>query len=405
MARFLYRSIDQGGQKAEGILSEPTRELALDRLHRMGHVPIELTQKAEGLWAKLNQQVDPFDRIDGKATAFLTRQLASLLAAGLTLERSLTVLEETTVSKSQRQMIGRLVGSLRRGSAFADALAAEDGVFPLHHISMVRAGEAAGTLPETLDSLARAQERTLAFAQSVKSALIYPTILLVLVTCTLVLVVTVVLPEFAPLFEEAGRSLPLATQIVLAIGTAVNDFWWALALAPAVLWLAGRQALRRPRTAARLHRFMLGTKRAGRWLITADLVRFFRTTGSLLENGQSLTSALGFGQSVVGNLALKDDLQKISARVRRGGYLAPQFAGLAYLPPVVNQLTRVGEETGALGAMMLQTADLLEDGFQSSLQRFLAVFAPLLTLIMGALVAAVIGSVLIGMMSINELVI
>ena len=81
MARFLYRSIDQGGQKAEGILSEPTRELALDRLHRMGHVPIELTQKAEGLWAKLNQQVDPFDRIDGKATAFLTRQLASLLAA------------------------------------------------------------------------------------------------------------------------------------------------------------------------------------------------------------------------------------------------------------------------------------------------------------------------------------
>lgn len=403
MARFFYTAVGSDGRQRSGTIEESTRSTALDALHRQGQVPLRLTAAGGTLWARLNEPIAVRRRVNRRAVARVTKELSSLLDAGLTLERAVALLIDTTRQPTVRALLARVHRRLEGGTTFADALAVEPDSFPPFYIGLVRAGETGGTLPETLRRLTAYFDKTLAFADSLKASLIYPAILTGTMAFTVVLVVTVVLPEFEPFFRDAGRSPPLLTQGVMVLGKALTEFWWLLlTLTVAFAWLV-RMLLRRPSVRLRWDAMLMTAPWSFKLFAKIELARLFRTLGALLEGGVPLTSSLKVAEEVTGNAAVRRDVRRLDTDVRHGARFGRLLGDLPYVPATALQLVQLGDQTGRLGAMLLRAGDLLDDEVQQGLKRFLAIFVPGLTLAMGGVVAALIGSVLVTMLSINDL--
>jgi general secretion pathway protein F len=251
--------------------------------------------------------------------------------------------------------------------------------------------------------LAEFLERTREMTQSVRSALIYPAVLVAMAIASLIVVLTVVLPTFEPLFADAGKKLPLATQIVRALGVAFREWWWLaiVLVGVGVLWyrrdistVSGRQ---------RWHGLVLRVPIVGSLVREVAFARFARMLGTLLANGVGVLTAMGHARRIVGNEVLAEALDSVSASLKEGGGLARPLAATKSFPRLAVDLISVGEETGRLEDMLLRAADLYEKEVARTLQRALSLLVPLLTLGLGALIAALIGSVLVAILSINEL--
>ena len=404
MPYYSYRAIDDKGQKRSGRIDAPSRAAAVDRLAKLGQIPLDIRPGRPGLWAKLNQDVEFSGSVNRRDIGDLTRELKSLLATGVTLERALAIMIGSDRKKTVQTMLIRIHERLRAGHGFAEALAEESGRFPPYYINMIRAGELSGTLSDVTARLSGTLDKAQNVRDGIRSALIYPAILLMMVGVTLVLVVMVVLPQFAPLFEGAEDRLPLITRIVMAIGLAAVKYWWAFLLLFLLTVGIGFQLLRDPKARKRIDCWLLSPKLMGSLAGRIDIARLLRTLGAMMANGIALLPALEIGGRVLGNRALRDGHAEGMKDLKEGGRISGLFEKLPYFPPVALQLTRVGEETGSLDKMFLEAADLLDQEIETSIKRFMAAFVPMVTLVLGGIVAALIGSVLLGMMSVNELV-
>ena len=403
MRRFSYTAVGPDGRQRSGTIEEATRAAALDALHRRGQVPLKLATTDGNLWARLNEPITIHRRVNRRAVARLTKELSTLLDSGLTLERAMALLIKTARQPAVHALLERVHRRLEGGATFADALALEPDTFPPFYIGLVRAGETGGALPGTFRRLADYFDRTLGFVDSLRTSLIYPAILTATMAFTVILVVTVVLPEFEPFFHDAGRSPPLLTQMVMALGKGVTELWWLLlGLAMALAWLA-RVLLRRPFVRLRWHSALLTAPWSFKLFAKIELARVFRTLGALLEGGVPLTSSLKVAEEVTDNVAVRRDVQRLDAKLRHGARFGQLLADLPYVPATALQLVQLGDETGRLGHLLMRAGDLLDEEVQQGLKRFLAIFVPGLTLAMGGLVAALIGSVLVTMLSINDL--
>jgi general secretion pathway protein F len=338
-----------------------------------------------------------------KDVQLLTRELAVLLKAGVTLEEAIGLLQSVTGNKALKSALAAIAADLREGASLAAALAKHRTLFDEHYCSLVRAGEQSGQLEDTLEELARFLERSQAIRDSITSALIYPLILAVLVVMTLVLVVAVVLPEFQPLFDDLGGALPLPTRIAMGLGTFIQTWWWALILLAAggiAAFLAARQ---RPESRAKIDRFWLRLPMVGALLRKIETARFTRTLGALLRGGLPLPRALALAVDGIENAALAGDLKDIVPAVREGGGLTNALSRSDALPDLALRLIRIGEQSGRLDAMLAETAGLYEQDVKTALERLMAALVPALTIGMGLIIAGLIASVLLGVMSINQL--
>lgn len=404
MPRFLYRTIDAQGTRQSGTMEAATREAIVDHLQSQGHVPISVSPAEANFWVWLNQEVDLFGGVSKRDIAEFTKQLATLLEAGLVLDRSLGILAVTSPNKYMRKMVEKLQLELREGETFAAALNRQKKYFPTFYVAMVRAGETSGQLASILTRLGAMLERSAKFQASITGALIYPAILLTLVTITLIVVVTLVLPQFADVFDDAGAQLPLATRITMAIGEGIRGYWWAILGAVLLMIFALRTAWRRTHIRVSVYRRLLDRPVFRNWVLASDCVRFTRTFGTLLQSGQAIASAMRIAGAGIINDAFKEDIENGLQYLKQGRRLPQVFVSFGYLPHVMMQLCYVGDETGKLGLMLQRAADVMEDQIEIKMQRFLAVFAPIITLILGGLVAGLIGSLILGMMSINTII-
>lgn len=404
MARYRYEAVSSSGQTLAGEMDAASERAVIERLQDLGHLPVRAEPAAQSA-AKGALPRDWFGRrrLSPRVLAIATRELATLLEAGLPLDRSLEVLVDLSETEAARGLFARVLERVRGGSTLADAMAQQEDAFPRYYVGMVRAAEAGGSLDSVMARLAGLIEKSLNLREGVRSALIYPAILLTVVGLSVVVLLTVVLPQFRSLFEEAGKNLPLMTSMLLAAGDALTEWGWAMAIGLIALALLARRQMARPAARERLDAMVLRLPLAGTLVRRYETALFSRTLGMLVRNGLPLLGALVIAKETVGNSVLARALEGVLEQLKEGrGFAAPLMATKAF-PNLVGELAQVGEETGRLDDMLLKAADIYDAEVQRALERMLAFLVPALTLFLGALVAAVLGSVLGAILSVNEL--
>jgi general secretion pathway protein F len=410
MTRFRYRAVNAAGDLIEGEMDGQDQGAVIEQLRGLGHLPLATEPVAAGVadvgsavarW--LRQPLFGHGPVGRREVAMITRQLATMLDAGLTIDQTLYFLVDLADSEALRRLLADLLERVQAGSTLADACAAHEEVFTRAYVSLVRAGEAGGALNEVLARLADYLENAERLAEQVKSALVYPIILLVMAGLSIVVLLTVVVPQFTPLFESAGVELPMLTGLVVGAGGFMQRYWWLLLLALLSLWWLVRRQMRRRESRARIDRWLLSIPLVGGLLTGVDTARLARTLGTLLANGVPILNALSIATQTLGNAVLREALGETAIAVKEGKGVADPLAHSARFPPLAVRLIAVGERSGHLEAMLLKIADIYDLEVRSMVDRLMSLLVPALTLTLGLVIAAIIGAVLMAILSAYEL--
>ncbi len=394
MPLYRYKALNARGEMLDGQMDAGSDGEVVLKLQEQGHLPVEARLASEGggesTWRSLFKP-KPFS---GQRLVPFTQQLATLLGAGQPLDRSLTILLELPEDEAAKRTIADVRDAVRGGTALSTALERQHGTFGKLYVNMVRAGEAGGTLHETLARLADYLERSRAMQGRVINALIYPAILLAMVALSLLFLLGFVVPQFAAMYESLDAELPWFSQLVVWLGVGVRDWWFVIVAIPALaLWWFDRKR-RDPAVRARLDAWLLRQRFAGPLVARIETARLARTLGTLLRNGVPLLTALGIGRNVLGNRLLADDVEQAAEEVRNGVGLSTALARGKRFPRLALQMIQVGEESGALDSMLLKTADTFESETGLALDRMLAALVPVVTLALAMIVGVVILAVL-----------
>ena len=284
---------------------------------------------------------------------------------------------------------------MRGGVSFSAALERQHGAFARLYVNMVRAGEAGGSLQESLQRLADYLERSQALKTRVVNALIYPAILLGVVGLALAFLLGYVVPQFAAMYESLDAQLPFFTRIVLGLGLFVRDWWFVLVAIPALaVWWFDRKR-RDPAFRDAFDAWLLQRRFAGTLVGKVETARLARTLGTLVRNGVPLMTALGIGRNVLGNRVLAADVDAAANEVKNGVALSTALARGKRFPRLALQMIQVGEESGALDAMLVKTAETFEQETSLALDRMLAALVPLVTVVLAGVVGTVVMAVLV----------
>jgi general secretion pathway protein F len=402
--RYRYEAVDAAGELLRDELDAASPDAAIERLRDQGLLPLAVVEAKGGWWRGGFSQplFSKRQALSAQAVMLLTQQLSNLLNAGLPLDRALTVLISVTDDPRSKALLERVQEKVRGGSTLADALEAQ-GTFSRFYLNMVRAGEAGGALEAVLKRLTEFLERSRALRESVSSALIYPLILLSVAALSVIILLTFVVPQFQQLFADAGKALPLATQIVIATGNGFRHYWWVGLLAIFLIVAALRQQMSRPESRVRWDRWFLRLPLFGDLIAKVETARLSRTLGTLLGNGVSLLNALTIVRETLTNRVLATALGEVAEHVKTGRGLADPLLEAGDFPKLAVQMIRVGEETGQLQEMLLQVADTYDEEVQTAVKRMLTLLEPALILGLGVVIAGIIMSILVAILSLNEL--
>ncbi|MCH8953238.1 MAG: type II secretion system F family protein [Proteobacteria bacterium] len=393
MAQFEYKAIAPGGEVVLGEIAADSREAAIGGLRRKGVVPLRVAEaRSSGgrrVFASLKRR-----KPNVKDLMLFTRELAILLAAGIALDRALATLDRIVVDGPMQGLPGQVLDEVKGGASLADALASRGDVFPAFYVGMVRAGEAGGSQVLVLERLADMLERSEALKANIRSALLYPLLVLIITGVSLVVLLVFVIPEFRPIFEDAGAELPLTTRIVIAFSDFAVEWGWLLLIALLAALLALRRFSLSEAGRLRLDRWLLGAPLLGELVRRIETARFCRSLGTLRANGVTLIDAVGIAAGTLGNRAVSEAARQTIGPLAKGEGLSTPMRRTGCFPPLALQLIEVGEESGKLADMLLQVADVYDKEVERSIERLLALLAPLVTILLGFLIAFIIGSIL-----------
>ena len=335
--------------------------------------------------------------------ADLMLELSTMLDAGQDLDRALRYVQEMAPKRRVARVAAALRDAVRDGSPLSVAFGRQPDSFDRMQVGLVRAGEAGGKLAASLSRLAELLAKQRSLAANVTSALVYPGLLLVAAVGSVALLLTQVLPQFVPLFEQSGAALPASTQFLIDTSEAATRHGAKALLALALALLGLRSLLRRPGPRRWLDRQLLRVPVLGPLLREILAARFTRVLGTLLVNGVALITALGVVRDAVGNLAAIAAIDRATASARGGDGLAQPLAEAGIFPARTIHLLRLGEENARLGPMALRAAEIHEERTRQAMQRLLSVLVPGITLLMGAMVAGIVMSMMTAMLGLNDL--
>jgi len=405
MPQFRWSAVSNAGDVVNGVMEAPDRTTVVERLQRQGQIVLR-ADPADGrrrLGDLLRMELGRGGGLDKNALSEVTRELAIMLAAGQDLDRALRFVVEHTRSTRARAILGNVRDSVRAGSSLTTALAGEPRSFSKLYIGLIRAGEAGGSLPITLERIADLLERERSLSAGMRAALVYPALLVVAAISSVFLLLEYVLPQFTPIFEQAGAQLPASTRALMAIGAAAGAAGPWLLLATLVSALFMRRLLTQPVYRLRADRFLLRVPVLGKLMRETLAARLTRTLGSLLQNGVPLIAALGIAKDAVGNLAAAAAVEAAALATKSGAGLARPLAESGLFPIRTIHLLELGEEAAQLSAMALKAADIHDEQARLMMQRLVALAVPIITILMGLVVAGIVSSLLTAMLSLNDL--
>lgn len=400
MPRFSYKAINREGKSLSGVIEAEGLELASRQLRGQGFTLLQLEAGGELDTRAARAAGKPPGR---REILSMTSELAVLLRAGMPLDRALKVLIDMAALPQMNQLLSEMLTAVKGGKALSQAMQPHQELFGTFYISMVRSGEASGQLSAVLDRLVEYLENARANRDAVVSALIYPAILLVVSVLSIVLMLGFVVPQFETLFEDMGEALPLLTRVVVDAAEFIKVYGWVMILLAAggAFYLRHRLATDEGKTG--LHRRLLKLPLAGGIIFEFEVSKFARTVGTLLGNGVSLLKAISIAIDTVDNRVIKGALQVLPPAVKAGKRMSAALAETEMFTPMVIQMIRVGEESGRLDEMMLELAKVFDGHVQSGVKRGLALLEPVLILGMGFIIAVIIISILMGILSVNDL--
>ena len=401
MSQFQYKAVSDTGEMLQGQMEAASLEEVISRLQDQGHTPLE-AKPADGV-AGGSGLAGLFKRgpFSGDQLAQFTHQLATLLGAGQPLDRALTILLDLPEGESAKKLVERVRDRVRGGATLSSALNEEHGVFPKLYVSLVRAGEAGGSLEETLRRLADYLERSQQMRGSVINALIYPAFLMVGVLGSLVLLLAYVVPQFVPIFADMQVPIPWITKVVLVLGNTLQAWWWLIALLIGGGVFIFRARLRDPATRLAWDTRVFSLRVVGPLLLKVETARVARTLGTLLKNGVPLLTSLSITRQVTNNRALDAALVSAQEAVKGGTglHVAMDHAGL--FPRLAMQMVQVGEEAGQLDTMLLKVADTFEIESKRAIDRLLAALVPALTIVMTVMVGVIMAAILLPLLTLT----
>jgi general secretion pathway protein F len=402
---FAYRAADRRGRTIDGVLEAPDARAVVERLQRDAYFPIRVDAldgraRRLGLWWPERGR----GRVSGRDLVALTRQLATLVEAGLPLDRALAIQAELAPTARLRTIVADVLRSVQGGAPLADALAKHHPrPFSRLYINMVRAGEKGGVLEATLRRLAAFLEEAQEFRDALVSALIYPGLLAGVGAAAVVFLMTFVIPRFAVIFKDLGATIPLPTLILLEVSTLIQRSWWLLALLAAGLALGTRVILATPRGRLGADRLLLRLPLVGTVIVQTEVARLTRILGTLLRSGVAMIAALTVVKDMLDNQVLARAVEGLTDGVRRGAGLAQPMAATRVFPALAVHMVRVGEETGRLEETLLQVAASLETDTRKRVARLVALAEPCIILAMGLVVGFIVIAMLLAILTVTDL--
>ena len=413
MAEFVWRAADAGGQVSQGRIEAASLNGAMKLLRQRGLTPLKIDDAASASASALTSSA-PMDRkvakpkqvkgpVNQADVLAMTSELSIMLKAGLPLDNALRVLIDMSQKPTVCAMQQLLLDDVKSGMTFSKALAKNQALFGDFYINMIRSGEASGQMSAVLVRLVEHMERLRALRESAVSATMYPAILLGVAVLSVIAMLGFVVPQFEKLFTDMGDALPLPTQIVMMAGHGFKEYGLVLGIAMASLvWLVMRW-LKSPKGNLWWQKTALGIPVLGSLLHKYELTLFSRSLGTLLGNGVPMLTALHIATETVGNVVLRQSLLQVSPYVKEGGKIVEGMRKTQIFEPLAINLIRVGEETGRIGPMMLELANILNREVEIGIKRGLTLLEPALILVLGLVVASIIVSILLGILSVNDL--
>jgi type IV pilus assembly protein PilC len=390
VAVFRYSAKDQTGRMISGVIEADSDAMVVDRLRDMGFFITALERTVER--TDVMQYLQGLFGIGLKDLAIFSRQFSTMVNSGLSLVRTMGILEQQTVNKRLREITAQVRGDVEAGRPLSDAMGKHPKAFSSLYVNMVKAGETGGVLDEVLNRVATYLEKEQALRSKIRSAMVYPILLTIAALGGLFFMTIVILPQFENLFRELGGSgtLPLPTQIAIAVSVAIRRYWYVGLAGTVVLLFVLRRYLQTPDGRARYDRFKLKMPVLGELNRKIVVARFTRTLGTLIASGVPIMQSLEVVSRAIDNVVIGNAIDAVRASIREGQTIAIplQFSGV--FPPMVVQMAKVGEETGQLEQMLEKVADFYDVEVETTVASLTSLLEPLLIIFMGVIVGAMV---------------
>jgi type IV pilus assembly protein PilC len=393
-----YKVRDRSGKLVRGKLDAESLPVVAGRLRQMGYLPIEI-REASSLDLKREITIPGVsDRVKLKEVSLMSRQLATMVAAGLTLVRSLSALSDQLESKTLRNALLEIRAEVERGSAFSAALERFPKIFSPLYVAMVRAGEASGQLDTVLLKVADQIEKQVELRRKVRSAFSYPSVVVVVVVLVMAALMAFVVPTFKRLYATLHGTLPLPTRIVIEVSNVVASIWaLAVVAVVALVALGFRKAITTERGREAFDRFKLRVPVFGSLHHKIALARFATTLSSLLLSGIGVIEALAIAADNVGNAIVAGAARAAQTGVREGRPLAATLASFPVMPTMLTQMVETGEESGTVGDMLAKVAKFYDDEVDATVNSLTALLEPAMIVFMGCCIGLIVVSLYLPM--------
>ena len=403
MSTFAYEAIDSSGKTAKGTLAADSRSAAMDAVQALGLMPTNVREESSGRPVVTGDLANT--KVPKKSVEAFTRELANLLAGGLSLSRALALLKREASHPAAKHVWGRIHDDVVGGEPLADALAKWPQAFSDVYVAMVRAGEAGGFLHVVLTQIGEFRQREQDLTGKVKAALIYPAALAVIATGVMIFLLTFFIPRFSAIFEQFGEKLPIMTRITIAVSGFLLTYGPFIAVAIFIAVIALRRWSTTPEGKAWIDDMLLRVPLLGIVLARFALVRFCRMLGTLTGSGVPLVASLRVAKEALGNRTLVDAIAHASEEVQKGVPLSKALSANSLLfPASVVEMIGVAEETGRVGDELLRLSVAYEGDLDRNLRLLVALAEPLMLLVMASLIGTVVVSMLLPLFTLQDMV-
>jgi type IV pilus assembly protein PilC len=387
MSTFVFKAMDLAGVKAKGEVEADSKQAVSDQLRARGLIVLEIADKH----ASREIELEFLKSIKASELAIFSRQLATMISSGMSILRALYVLEEQTESKFLKETIVAVRKDVEAGLSLSDAMARHPKVFSPLFVAMTQAGEAGGVLEGALLRVADQLEKDASLRRQIKSAMVYPTLVIIFAVGIMMALVAFLVPVFENVFKQFGGELPAITKVSVAMSHAVTGYWWLLIGGTAAIVVAFLKWKKSSWGRPQWDRFRLRVPmKIGAIVQQVAVARWSRTLASLTSAGVPLLLALEITGRTGGNVVVEEAMDGVIASVKRGGTIAAPLAQEPIFPTMVTHMVGVGEETGALDSMLNKIAEFYEDQVEASVKALTSIMEPIMIIVIGGIVGFIV---------------
>ena len=409
MSKFAYKAQNKEGKEVFGVVEADTQALAINDVQSLGLYPTHVREARKSDERRARREKGGlseiyFGGVKTKQIVIITRQMATLIDAGLPLLRSLNVLIAQLKPCKLRDILRDISADVQGGSTFSEALAKHPKVFDRLYVNMVRAGEVGGMLETVLNRLAVFMERRQALKRRVRGALIYPIAVVVISAAIVSFLLIKVVPVFAEIFADFGGELPAPTRLLIKCGDFMMYRYWLLLLIAngsiiTIKLMSKSHAVRRV-----LDRVVLKMPLVGDLVTKVAVARFARTLGTLITSGVPILQALKITKETIGNEVIQNAVQKVHDSIKEGDTIAAPLDECKVFPAMVVNMIDVGEETGSLDSMLMKVADIYDAEVEAAVEAMLALLEPAIIIILGGIIGFIVISLYLPIFSLGDVV-